>query len=132
MHLAINRDNAIKWFSKIEFKHANYIDGLYKIQTHKTTTMYDNPVYVSCAVLDISKLRMHDLRYRTIEKKFTGKYDLLYSDTDNLVYQIKHTNLNKLLFDSETEFDFSSMTGKFKSMKTITFMASLNLKWEAR
>ena len=29
MHLTIDRDNAIKWFSKIEFKHANFIDGLY-------------------------------------------------------------------------------------------------------
>ena len=39
MHLTIDRDNAIKWFSKIEFKHANFVDGLYLIQTHKTTTL---------------------------------------------------------------------------------------------
>ena len=44
MHMTIDRDNAIKWFSKIEFKAANYIDGLYLIQTHKTATMYDKPV----------------------------------------------------------------------------------------
>ncbi len=27
IHLTIDRNNAIKGFSKIEFKHANYIDG---------------------------------------------------------------------------------------------------------
>ncbi len=41
-HLTLDKDNALKWFSKIEFKHANYIDGLYLIQTHKTATVYDN------------------------------------------------------------------------------------------
>ena len=88
MHLTIDRDNAIKWFSKIEFKHANYIDGLYLIQTHKTATVYDEPVYVGCAILDISKERMLDFHYSTIYKHFNGSYDLLYSDTDSLFYQI--------------------------------------------
>ena len=81
MHLTIDRDNAIKWFSKIEFKHANFVDGLYLIQTHKTATLYDKPVYVGCAILDLSKERMLDFHYNSIEKKLKGKYDLLYSDT---------------------------------------------------
>ena len=67
MHLTIDRDNAIKWFSKIEFKHANFVDGLYLIQTHKTATLYDKPVYVGCAILDVSKLRMLDFHYNTME-----------------------------------------------------------------
>ena len=70
MHLTIDRDNAIKWFSKIEFKHANFIDGLYLIQTHKTATVYDKLVYVGCAILDISKERMLDFHYNTIYKHF--------------------------------------------------------------
>ena len=72
MHLTIDQDNAIKWFSKIEFKRANFIDGLYLIQTHKTATVYDKPVYVGCAILDISKQRMLDFHYTTIEKNFKG------------------------------------------------------------
>ena len=117
MHLTIDRDNAIKWFSKIEFKRANFIDGLYLIQTHKTATVYDKPVYVGCAILDISKGRMLDFDHNTIEQNFKGSDDLLYSDTDSLVYQIKHKNLNKWFFDNEDEFDLSEMTGKFKSDK---------------
>ena len=88
MHLTVDRENAIKWFSKIEFKNANFIDGLYMIQTHKTSTVYDKPVYVGCAILDLSKLRMLDFHYNTIHKNLNGYYDLLYSDTDSLVYHI--------------------------------------------
>ena len=84
---------------------------------HKTATVYDKPVYVGCAILDISKERVLDFQYNTIHKHFNGSYDLLYSDTDSLVYQIKHKNLNKWLFENEDEFDLSEMTGKFKSDK---------------
>ncbi len=115
MHLTIDRENAIKWFSKLEFKSATYIDGLYLIQTHKTATVYDKPVYVGCSILDVSKVRMLDFHYNTIHKNFNGNYDLIYSDTDSLVYHIKHKNLNKWMFENEGEFDLSNMTGKFKS-----------------
>jgi hypothetical protein len=117
MHLTIDRDNAIKWFSKIEFKHANFVDGLYLIQTHKTATLYDKPVYVGCAILDVSKLRMLDFHYHTIEAKLKGKYDLIYSDTDSLVYHIKSQNLNKWFLDNEEEFDLSEMEKKHRSEK---------------
>ncbi len=68
-HLTIDRDTAIKLFSKIVVKHANFIDGLYLIQTHKNRVLCDKPVYVGRAVLDLSKERMLDLHYNTIEKK---------------------------------------------------------------
>ena len=60
---------------------------------------------------------MLDFHYNTIEKHHKGKYDLLYSDTDSLIYHIKNTNLNKWFFDNEAEFDLSEMTGKFRSDK---------------
>ncbi len=99
MHLTIDKDNAIKWFSKIKFKHANFIDGLYLIQTHKTATVYDKPVYVGCAILDLSKERTLDFQFNTIEKEHKGKYDLHYSDTDSLVFKIKHKNPNTCFFE---------------------------------
>ncbi len=40
---------------------------------------------------------------------------MLYSDTVSLVYQIKHTNLNKWCFENEDELDLSEMSGNFKS-----------------
>ena len=63
MRLTIDPDNAIKWFSTPQFKSANFIDGLYLIQTHKTEVLYDKPVYVGCSILDISKVRMMDFHF---------------------------------------------------------------------
>ena len=102
---------------KIEFKHANFIDGLYLIQTHKSRVLCDKPVYVGCSVLDLSKERMLDFHYNTIEKHHKGKYDLLYSDTVSLVYQIKNKNLNQWFYENQSEFDLSEMAVKFRSDK---------------
>ena len=85
MRLTIDPDNAIKWLSTPQFKNANFIDGLYLIQTHKTEVLYDKPVCVECSILDISKARMMDFHFNNIHEHFKGNYDLLYSDTDSLV-----------------------------------------------
>ncbi len=105
MHLTVDRDNAIKWLSKLEFKSANYIDGLYLIQTHKLATIYDKPVYVGCAILELSKVRMYNFHYNTIGNNFKNNYDLIYSDTDSLVYYIRHKNFYKWLWENSAEFD---------------------------
>jgi len=114
MHLTIDRNNAIKYFSKLEFKTATFIDGLYLIQEHKTKVVYDRPCYVGCAVLDLSKLHMLKFHYNIIEKNLKGKYDLIYSDTDSLVYHIRHQNFYKWQHENSDEFDLSNLTGKFK------------------
>ncbi len=87
------------------------------IQTHKTATVYDKPVDVGCAILDISKERKLYFHYNTVHKNISGSYDLLYSDTDNLFYQIKSASCNKWLYEHESEFDSSSMVGKSRSFK---------------
>ncbi len=92
MHLTIDRENAVRWFSKLEFKSANYVDGLYLIPTHKLATIYDKPGYVGWAILETSKVRLYDFHYNTIENNFKGDYDLIYSDTDSLVYFTRHKN----------------------------------------
>jgi hypothetical protein len=70
-------------------------------------------VYVGCAILETSKVRMYDFHYNTIEKNFKGKYDLIYSDTDSLVYYIKHKNFYAWMSEKSEEFDLSNLTGKF-------------------
>ena len=86
MRLTIDPDNAIKWFSTPQFKSANFIDGLYLIQTHKTEVLCDKPVYVGRSILDVSKVRMMDFHFNTIHENVKGNYDVLYSGTDSLVY----------------------------------------------
>ena len=57
---------------------------------------------------------MYNFHYNTIENNFKNNYDLIYSDTDSLVYYIRHKNFYKWLFENSEEFDLSNLTGKFK------------------
>ncbi len=58
LHLTTDHENAVKWFSKPEFKNNTHAQGLYLIETYKTKIVYDKPVYVGCIVLDLSKLHL--------------------------------------------------------------------------
>ena len=70
LHLTTDHANAVKWFSKSEFKHNTHARGLYLIETYKPKIVYDKPVYVGCTVLDLSKLHMMDFHYNVIQAQF--------------------------------------------------------------
>jgi hypothetical protein len=55
LHLTTDHKNATKWFSKCNFKNNTNANGLYLIEMDKETIVYDKPVYVGCAILDLSK-----------------------------------------------------------------------------
>jgi hypothetical protein len=69
LHLTVKPDNAIKWFSKINFKKTKYIEGLYMIEAFTEKVVLDKPIYVGCAILDLSKLHMLRFHYNVIEKQ---------------------------------------------------------------
>jgi hypothetical protein len=72
--------------------------------------VYNKPIYVGTSVLDLSKLCMMDFHYNTIHKNFEGKYNLLYSDTDSLVYSIKHDDIYEWIKINSKHFDLSDST----------------------
>ena len=127
LHLTIDHENAAKWFSKPSFKRNTHANGLYLIETHKTRIVYDKPVYIGCAILDLSKLHMLDFHYNVIQKAFGDKAQLIYSDTDSYVYEIESTNIYEWIKNNKEHFDLSgskregmknseneSVLGKFK------------------
>ena len=107
LHLTTDHANAVKWFSKAEFKHNTHARGLYLIETYKTKIVYDKPVYVGCAVLDLSKLHMMDFHYNVMEAQFGSRAKLIYSDTDSFVYEIEHENIYDWIKDNKEWFDLS-------------------------
>ena len=94
LHLPTSHDNADKWFSKISLKNVQSDDGLYVIETYKKQTIYDKPIYVGTSILDLSKLCMMQFHFDVIETEFKNKYQLLYSDTDSMVYNIQHPDIH--------------------------------------
>ena len=107
LHLTTDDTNAVKWFAKVKFKDSKYFDGLHMVEMYKKEIVYDKPVYVGTGVLDLSKLCMMDFHYNTIEKNFNDRYNLIYSDTDSLVYNIQHDDIYQWIKDNKQHFDLS-------------------------
>ena len=55
----------------------------------------------------MSKLCMLDFHYNVIHKEFVNKYNLIYSDTDSLGYNIYHDDIYDWIKKNKIHFDLS-------------------------
>jgi hypothetical protein len=67
----------------------------------------DKPIYIGTSILDLSKLCMMQFHYDVIAKEFNNNYNLLYSDTDSLIYNIKTPDIYDWIKNNKSYFDLS-------------------------
>ena len=90
IHLIDNRKKAIKLSSKPNFDRVTIFDkNLIAVHMKKTEVYFNKPVYVGQAILDLSKTLMFNFHYTYIKEKYKNKAELLFTDTDSLMYEIK-------------------------------------------
>ena len=70
----------------------------------KTEIYFNKPIFVGQAILDISKTLMFDFHHNYIRKKYGNKAELLFTDTDSLMYLIQTEDVYK---------DFSKDVNKY-------------------
>ena len=71
----------------------------------KPVLTFDKPIYLGFTILDLSKLVMHGFDYKYIERKFRA--NLLFTDTESLVYEIKTDDIYEDFHEGRNLLDFS-------------------------
>lgn len=85
-----------------------YSENLAAIHLKKKIIVFNKPIYVGMAILDLSKIVMYDYHYNVMQKKYDAdKLKLAYMDTDSLLYQIKTENLYNDMTDMLEYLDTS-------------------------
>ena len=107
--LVDNRKTALKLSKKPNFERVTIFDkNLIAAHMKKTEVYFNKPVYVGQAILDLSKTLMFDFHYNYIKDKYGKKAELLFTDTDSLMYQIQTEDFYKdISNDVESKFDTS-------------------------
>ena len=78
----------------------------------KPVLTLDKPVYVGFSILDLSKYLMYEFHQRDIKRKFS--VDLLFTNTDSLVYEIETNEVYEDFYEDEILFNFSDYPGDSK------------------
>ena len=75
------------------------------VHCSKKVLTLNKPIYVEFCILDLSKLLMYQFHYDYVLKAFNGA-ELLFTDTDSLVYKIRDSNVYEHCFKDKELFDF--------------------------
>ena len=70
--------------------------------------------YIGMCILELSKVLMYEFHYDYIKNKYDNKSELLFTDTDNLMYEIKTEDVYKDFSSDKEMFDFSNYSTKSK------------------
>lgn len=86
-------------------------DNLVACEMQKSLIKLNKPIQVGFIVLEHSKLQMYDFHYRTMRELYNN-FNLVYMDTDSLVYNIItkdfYVDLKKLADEGTEDFDTSN------------------------
>ena len=105
-----NRKDALKEIKKPNFERATiFSKKLVACHMQKPEIYFNKPIYVGQAILDLSKKLMFEFHYNYIKPMYGFKAELLFTDTDSLMYEIQTEDFYKDITDDvEAKFDTSA------------------------
>ena len=115
--LVDNKDLALKLSSKPNFERSTIFDeNLIACHMKKTEVYFNKPIYVGQVILDLSKTLMFDFHYNYIRDNYGDRAELLFTDTDSLMYLVQTEDFYKdIKQDIKRKFDTSDYPEKHPS-----------------
>ena len=97
VRLVNNEKDFLKYISRPTYVTHKLFDKDYAaIHEIKPVLVLKKPIYVGFTILDLSKWNMYDFHCNFIKSNFNA--ELLFADTDGLVYELKSENVYEEFF----------------------------------
>jgi len=114
--LITSKSEAKKLTNQPNFKSFTiFSENLIAVHMNVVKLKFDKPIYLGAAILDISKTLMYDFHYGYIKPKYNENAQLLFTDTDSLMYHVKTKDFYEdILPDVENKFDTSNYSKDHK------------------
>ncbi|KAK4886036.1 hypothetical protein RN001_002307 [Aquatica leii] len=85
-----------------------FCDNLVAVEMNILEVKYNKPLYVGFSILELSKTVMYEFFYDYAKKKYEKNVNLLYTDTDSLILEIKTENVYEDMKNDIDKFDTSN------------------------
>ena len=93
--------------SPLYSRHVIFTNDLVGIDMRKSRLLLNKPVYTGMTILDNSMILMYDFFYNHLKKQYGKTCDLLYTNTDSLLLEIKTDDVYKDIKSNEKHYDAS-------------------------
>ena len=93
--------------SPLYSRHVIFTNDLVGINMRKSRLLLNKPVYTGMTILDNSRILMNDFFYNHLKKQYGESCELLYTDTDSLLLEIKTEDVYKDIKANENHYNTS-------------------------
>ena len=102
-------DKILKLLSSPPFdRFAIFGNDMVGIHMHKTKLVLNKPVYTGMTILENSKILKYDFFYSHLKAKYGQKCELIYTDTDSLILNIKTEDVYQDIKEDSWLYDTSN------------------------
>lgn len=88
-------------------KNTIFNENLVAVELSKTNIVMNKPIAIGMSILDLSKLLMYDFHYSHMKAEYTDNIEIMYTDTDSFIYEIKADCFYTYMKNSLHQYDTS-------------------------
>ena len=115
LKLVSNKRDYLKQTTKPRYMlHKIFDNDLVAIRKNKVTLTLNKPTYIGMCILGLSKVITYEFHYDYIKNKYGNNSRLLFTVTDNLMYEIKTEDVQEVFSNNKEMFDHSNYSTKSK------------------